>query len=167
MLDDGNVIFRERQNIGSFMRWFIFADSVFVFAFFLFMLKFVVKEPDSMPGFALAIMFIMPIVVALLFFLARLETEVRFDGLYFRFFPLNIKYQKIEFADISQCELREFSPIRDYGGWGIRYSLRHGKAYIIAGKKGLSLTLKNGKKILISSKRPEELLKAVKTLTGQ
>ena len=51
---------------------------------------------------------------------------------------------------------RTYRPVRDYGGWGIRWG-RDGKAYIIVGNEGLQLLLGDGEKILIGSQRPQEL----------
>lgn len=96
--------------------------------------------------------------LACLFYSAQLVTEVRKDGLYIRFFPLT--HQEIPFKDIVSCELRTYSPIREFGGWGIRYG-RGTKAYNVSGNRGIQLELSNGKRVLIGSQRPEELAGAI------
>jgi len=96
--------------------------------------------------------------LAYLFYSMKLITEVRNDGLYIRFFPLT--HQKIPFEDIRRCEVRTYSPIREFGGWGIRYG-RKAKAYNVSGNQGVQLELSNGKRLLIGSGRPEELARAI------
>ena len=96
--------------------------------------------------------------LAYLFYSMKLITEVRNDGLYIRFFPLT--HQKIPFEDIRRCEARTYSPIREFGGWGIRYG-RKAKAYNVSGNQGVQLELSNGKRLLIGSGRPEELARAI------
>jgi hypothetical protein len=91
---------------------------------------------------------------------ARLITEVHPDGLHIRFFPL--KWKAIPYGSIASYETRIYRPFRDYGGWGIRWS-REGKAYIVGGKEGLQLLLNDGRKVLIGSRRPQELEAAIRT----
>lgn len=93
-----------------------------------------------------------------LFYSMKMVTEVRSDGLYVRFFPLT--HQKIAFGDITRCEVRTYNPIREFGGWGIRYR-RGGKAYNVSGNRGVQLELLNGKRLLVGSQRPEELVQAI------
>jgi hypothetical protein len=96
--------------------------------------------------------------LALLFYSAKLITEVREDGVYVRFFPLT--HQKIPFEDIRYVEARTYSPIKEFGGWGIRYG-KGGKAYNVSGNRGVQLELYDGKRFLIGSGRAEELARAI------
>ena len=61
---------------------------------------------------------------------------------------------------MSQYQTRQYKPIREYGGWGIRYG-RGGKAYNVSGNKAVQLVLKNGKRLLIGSQRPDKLVEAI------
>jgi len=92
------------------------------------------------------------------FYSLKLITEVREDGLYVRFFPLHLKYHKIEYKKATAVTYR---PIMDYGGWGIKWG-RKGKAYNVSGKRGVMLELKNGKNLLIGSQRADELAEALR-----
>ena len=79
-----------------------------------------------------------PAGISYLFYKLKLITEVRYDGLYIQFFPLS--RQRIAFENIKTCSIRRYSPIKEYGGWGIRYG-RKGKAYNVSGNKGVQLEL--------------------------
>lgn len=105
---------------------------------------------------------IMGILCPVLIYLSNLRTEVRQDSLYFRFFPYHLSFNKISINDIKTYEVRTYRPIMEYGGWGIRYSLRFGKAYNVSGNRGVQLVLKNGSKILFGSQKPEEFAEALK-----
>ena len=94
------------------------------------------------------------------FYIVNLTTEVRDDGLYYRFFPFHLTFRKIAWEDIKSCEARTYSPLREYGGWGIRWGAK-GKAYNTAGNRGVQLELTNGSRILIGSRRSEELADAI------
>ena len=60
-------------------------------------------------------------------------------------------------------EIITYSPIRDYGGWGVRLSL-NGKAFNVRGDKGLKLYFDYRKPLLIGTQKPEELQKCLEQL---
>ncbi|MDD5339605.1 MAG: DUF1648 domain-containing protein [Dehalococcoidales bacterium] len=63
---------------------------------------------------------------------------------------------KLKTDEIDSLELKEFSPMADFGGYGIRFN---GKvtAYYLRGSRGVLFTTTKGKQYLIGSDRPEEL----------
>ena len=91
---------------------------------------------------------------------ANLTTEVTREGICYRFFPFHLSTQKIPLSQVKSHEVITYSPLRDYGGWGIRYGSK-GKAYNVSGNRGVRLELSNGKRLLFGSQRPEELSEAV------
>jgi hypothetical protein len=114
--------------------------------------------PDSALVIVGALIILLLSVITYAFYRMQLITEVRNDGLSIRFLPLTT--QLIPFEHIKTCEARTYHPIREYGGWGIRYG-RKGKAYNVSGNLGVQLELIPGKSLLIGSRRPEELAKAI------
>ena len=97
-------------------------------------------------------------VITYSFYAMKLITEVRDDSLTVRFHPLT--HQLIPYEHIKTCKVRTYHPIREYGGWGIRYG-RKGKAFTVSGTLGVQLELIQGKSLLIGSQRPEELSRAI------
>jgi len=96
------------------------------------------------------------LLVFLLFGFAKLTTEIDKRRIAFRFFPFHLKFQQIGWDKIEKFEVITYKPIRDYGGWGIKFG-KKGKAYNVAGDKGLQLQLKSGKTILIGTQKAVEL----------
>lgn len=96
--------------------------------------------------------------VTLLLFLCNLQTQITSEGIYVRFVPLHFKFRHYSWDQLSSFHVRHYSPLAEYGGWGLRYSISgYGKAYNISGKEGLQLEFTNGKKLLIGTKKAEEL----------
>ena len=123
------------------------------------------KETGSDPNTHLGIIILGLLVsfgVPAFFFSIKLITEVRSDGVYLKFFPLQLKYFKIPFNELLSYQVRQFKPILEYGGWGIRWGSR-GKAYTISGNYGVQFELKNGKEILIGSKKSQDLVLAIES----
>lgn len=99
-----------------------------------------------------------------LFFLStKLITEIKKDEIYIKFFPFHLNYKFFSFDEIESFKDREYKPIREYGGWGIRYGFS-GMAYNVSGNKGVQLIMKNKKKILIGSQKSYEFYKAIEKL---
>jgi hypothetical protein len=96
-------------------------------------------------------------VVAAFLYSLRLETEVRADGIYLKMWPIHWSFRRIAWSDIEQYESRTYSPLRDFGGWGIRWA--PGKiAYNVRGNQGVWLARTNGRSILVGSQHVEEFI---------
>jgi hypothetical protein len=89
----------------------------------------------------------------------RLVTEVRPGLVSVRLVPFGSK--RIPTQEIMTAQDREYSAMREFGGWGIRVS-RNGRAYNASGNTGVQLVLTDGSHILIGTQRAEELLAALR-----
>lgn len=96
------------------------------------------------------------LLTALFFSVIKLETEISKDKIKFRLFPIHFKWVVIEKKDIQKLSVVSFQPLRDYGGWGLRW-VKNGKAYIVKGNNGLRLDLSDGRHILIGTQNKEIL----------
>jgi hypothetical protein len=124
-------------------------------------------KPASDAGLLLLLVFI-----SLLLILLRnisLTTQITAEGIACKLFPFHFSYRVFKWTEVSNCYVRKYSPIIDYGGWGIKYGLK-GLAYNISGNFGIQLELKSGSKILIGTQKPDEvkkLLDEIKSITFQ
>ncbi len=91
--------------------------------------------------------------------IVRMITEVRPGELLVRLFPFRATV--IAVSDIAGMESREYSAMMEYGGWGIRVSRVHGKAYNASGNRGVQLVMRDGRRILIGTQEAERLLDAL------
>jgi hypothetical protein len=69
--------------------------------------------------------------------------------------------RRIATADIVSSEAVTYSPLAEYGGWGIKWG-RGGAALNARGNRGVRLTLRDGRRVLVGSQRPEELAEALR-----
>ncbi|MCF8429207.1 MAG: hypothetical protein K9G64_03670 [Bacteroidia bacterium] len=111
---------------------------------------------------------ILPIIIIvfidLLLVFIQLKTKIYEKGISYQLFPFHLKEKMVLWDEIAEVNIRKYSPIWEYGGWGYRYSFKNGKAFNISGNMGLQLVLKNGKKILIGTNKPEELSVFLETI---
>lgn len=88
----------------------------------------------------------------------NLTTRVTGDGIELRFAPFPKRV--ISLVEISKVYARQYRPIREYGGWGIKGTFKN-RAYNVSGDRGVQLELVNGKRLLIGSQRSEELVRVI------
>ena len=152
--------FCEVQRFSLWGWWFIILLVLVVVPIEVMVLRAVNTEQQDINVRLIGVGIVVPLLVAALFFMIKLETQVRADGLYVRMFPLHLRFKEFRFDSLEQYYARTYRPLREYGGWGIRFG-KSGKAYNMSGNKGVQLVLKNGKKLLIGSQRAEELACAI------
>ena len=71
-------------------------------------------------------------------------------------------YKRVVAIDaIASIEVVQYHPIRDYGGWGLRFRPDGERAYNARGDRGVRIRLRDGSRLLIGSQRPEELARAL------
>ena len=111
-------------------------------------------------GFSPAIVAVMLAVIALLGALLTLRqtTTVTKDSVSIRY---GFLYEtRVPLTEIALAEAVEYSPVREYGGWGIRGSRRR-RALNARGNQGVLLTRTDGTTLLVGSQRSRELLDAL------
>ncbi|NDV46816.1 hypothetical protein D0T49_07120 [Paludibacter sp. 221] len=170
-----NVEFYERQIRKQWWMYLLLAAINIIFIYGIIRQIFLGKAFGNNPmsdGWliaATAIMFLFSIITLA----SRLDTFINSEGIYARYFPFNPKYKFFSWNDISQAYIREYRSGREFGGSGVRIKvIRAGgihfngreKAYIVSGRYGLQLELKNRKKILIGTQRPDEIKEVLKKL---
>lgn len=101
--------------------------------------------------------------VALMMFL-RMETQVRTRGVYVRMRPL--RWAHITPESIVAHRAVTYRPIRDYGGWGLRRTLRGDRAYNASGNRGVRLDFADGRHVLVGSQDADRLDRAVAGIPG-
>ena len=160
------VLFREVQRFRQWWLWLVVAIGPLTVWYSTYR-RFVLGERTGTRQLSdnplLPLWVLIGIGLPLLFGIARLVTEVRNDGLYVRFFPFHFSCLRFPISSIRSYEARTYSPLGEYGGWGIRYGW-NGKAYNVSGNQGIQFELHNGKRFLVGSQRPLEFLAALQSL---
>lgn len=99
------------------------------------------------------------LLLPVLFITMKLEVKVTDKGIDIRFFPF---LRRTFFpGEIKAAYARKYHPLREYGGWGVRWSPKYGMAYNLSGNKGVQFEFVAGKKLLIGSQKPDEFAAAV------
>lgn len=148
-----SIIFTETQR---FEFW-----NILLLAGVAILMFYCVKNYKSKQGSALnstiskAVLYIcaaIPVPVLILFVVMSLNTSIDAKGINVKFSPFEREWKTYSWDSIKSCELKTYSPVNDYGGWGMRNG-----AYNVSGDKGLLIRFTNGKHFLIGTQKPEEM----------
>ena len=121
---------------------------------------------NPMSNNELIIAFSVNLILLVLFFSARLETHIEKDCIRLRFFPFHFSFRSYSRDDIANAYVREYKPIAEYGGWGIR-GFGKNRAFNVSGNQGLQLEFTDGRKILIGTLNPSEMNVAALKFLGK
>lgn len=101
----------------------------------------------------------------LLFYSIKLRIKINQKGIHYQFFPFHLKSRMIKMENIQAFNAIKYSPMKDYGGWGIKYSISQKSwAYNVSGNMGVKITLKKEGDILFGSQKYKEFEEALKKL---
>ena len=95
-----------------------------------------------------------------------MRTTITRDNVSVRLGLMSWRVLRIKTSEILAVEVYEFSPLKDFGGYGVRF----GKgmfAFYLKGGRGVKLTLRNGMKYLIGADHPEQMAVVVKAVSKQ
>lgn len=162
MSDHQRVRFHEEQRFPGWILLAVLATSSTTW--FGFVWQVVLGHPfgsKPAPDWVLTLVFsVFGLGLPFLFVRLRLITDVTGELVRVRLSPLKTRVHRIE--DILSCSAVQYSPIRDYGGWGIRYGgARVGWAYNVRGTSGVRLETRQGDRLLIGSQQAERLAQVI------
>ena len=106
---------------------------------------------------------IITLAVSLFIFSIRLISRIDEVGIHANFQPFNMARKHFKWEEIARVEIVDYSPLREYGGWGYRISFNGSTALNIRGNKGIKIFSQNGKQFLIGTQRPEDAQKAIES----
>ncbi len=169
-------VYRERQRFRQLWLWILLlvvaVTTIGIFGYGIYRQLILGKSfgnnPMSDTGLIVTTVLMVLLNIALfgLFIFGNLTTTIDRSGISYRFFPFHRKYRHIELRDIERWEVVKYNPIKEYGGWGIRYG-KMDTAYNVSGNIGLRILLKDRKQFLFGTRRPEALRHFMEHLTKE
>ncbi|WP_436517551.1 hypothetical protein [Ekhidna sp. To15] len=158
----GKLLFKEEQSfVGTWMWYLVIGITLLSVGGTAIGLMFT-KDSEGIIGLVLSAIVTGGVVVLL--YTSKLYVSIDQDHLYYRYPPFVNKEKKLGKADVKEIYIRKYKPITEYGGWGYRFRFRSGRAMNVAGNQGLQLLLKNDKRLLIGTQKPEKMKQAVRRL---
>ncbi|MCQ1534797.1 hypothetical protein FTO70_03640 [Methanosarcina sp. KYL-1] len=127
-----------------------------------------IGKPDgvqNIPDFYLTLLWLVfGVFFPFMLYCTKHITEVRKDGIYIRFIPLNLSFKKIPYYVVEECRLRTYDPLTGKEAEIKEEIPEPGMQKV---NPVVILKLISGKKMLISSRKPEELCRAIRQASAQ
>jgi hypothetical protein len=162
MYGAGTVRFREEQSFRAPWLWLVIG-SVTGLQWWCFYRQIVRGEPwgrNPAPDWMMVLLwFAFGMGLPAFFLYTKLIVTVTDAAVEVRFRPFLTRI--IPLSDIEKIEARTYAPLGEYGGWGIRIWFGGTQAYNVSGNRGVELTLRDGRKLMIGSQRADELARAI------
>jgi hypothetical protein len=70
--------------------------------------------------------------------------------------------KRVPFSEIRAARAVTYSPLTEFGGWGIRWSAKGKTSWTTRGNRALRLEMADGKVLYVGSDRPERILPFVR-----
>ena len=162
-----DILFSEIQKFKQWWLWLIIGliNGLFVIGIIVQIIFVQQFGTSPMTDTELIITTLFSFIITLLFSKISLETIIKQEGIYVRFFPFHLKFKYYSWGIIQQVSVIHYNPLLDYGGWGLRFGFfGKGIAYTISGTIGLHIQLKNNNKLLIGTKQPEHIVEVLNNM---
>lgn len=157
------MIMEEQQRFESPWIWVPVIAFAAIFCFFVgrsAIGNFSGSTPNPVIGSILVGSLGIPLLIIILFWKSSFTVRVYSDEIRFRLKPLHFSEQLVPLSRIKEVEIISFSPLRDFGGYGIRYG-QGGKAYIVSGGKGVRIKCNDGTTFVLGSQNPQKLAESI------
>lgn len=168
-------IFTETQRFDQWWIWVLVVGSTAVpFVFFTYvifqqvLLGVPVGDRPMPDGMALGVWIgfgLLAAAILALFARAALVVEVLPEGLHVRYRGFGID-RLIRYGELASFAAETYSPLGEYGGWGIRGFGRN-RAYNVKGNRGVRLRFLDGSQLLVGSGRADALARAMERCAGR
>ena len=157
-----NPTFTETQKFNKWWMYLLFSVPFLVTSISYVLVQFGIVEPNggekSPPEIILILIF--SLLILIWGISVRLKTTINENGISACFIGIPFCNKNFTWAEIQSIHVIEYSPIKDYGGWGVRMGF-NGWCYNVSGKIGIKLTRTNGKPFLIGTQQKEEAEKII------
>ena len=147
-------VFVEEQFV---KRWWLFMFILAIILVIIGTAYYATRTAEEETAIVISVVSII-ITLAIIVPLLRLRLNTRIDekGILTYFRPFHFTRKFLPWEDINECFIRKYSPMEEFGGWGLRGLGRNWKAYNVEGNYGIQIRTFKGKKVLIGTLKPKE-----------
>lgn len=149
------TIYKEIQKFNSPLVWIIVGIAVIggILA-----LSVPAAQNEQLPVIAKLLIGSALIILILMFLYGYLKTDIDESGIKIEMKILFKFGRIIRWDEIQTIKVDKYRPILEFGGWGYRIGWKS-VAYNCRGNDGLIIMLKNGRKVVVGTQKPDELRK--------
>jgi hypothetical protein len=144
--------YSEKSRFPQWVFWLIISIPISIYAY----LYFHPEERDPFDWIGLLI----AAAVGIFLYYIKLTVTINPNGIAYQYPPFHNKPNLLPWEKIKSIELMKINPLREFGGWGLRYG-RLGAAYTTKGHYILHIEKTEGQAINLTIAQPEEFINAI------
>lgn len=151
-------IFEEKQRFNQWWLYFILALVLLI------LIGGIYKNTEGFRNFdnpVLILFFLLAMFPIVFILILRLDTRIDQEGITVKFSPIGFSRKFFPWKEIQEVYVRKYSPIAEFGGWGIR-GIGRRKAYNASGNIGIQIVTTNKKAFLIGTQGPDAVRAVLK-----
>lgn len=157
-----NPTFTETQKFNKWWIYLLFSIPFLIVSLSYILVQYDIIEPKdgekSPPEVIIILIFCLLILIWGIS--VRLKTTIDKNGINAHFIGIPFCNKNFTWNEIQSIDVIEYSPLMDYGGWGVRMGF-NGWCYNVSGKIGIKFTRTSGKPFLIGTQQKEEAEKII------
>lgn len=157
-----NKVFKEEQKFNQLLLWIVLI-GLFIVSVIALIQNIKVSEANldfNSKTIGLLISSFVFLALIIFFRMIKLCTEINEEGIKYQFYPIHLSPTIIKWPEIKSIKVRQYSALKEFGGWGIRFSLK-GSAYNIGGNMGIELNANIHGNILIGTQKANEATEVI------
>ena len=99
------------------------------------------------------------------FYKIKLLVKINSFAINYSFWPFIRESKTLNFENINSIYIGKYKPIREYGGWGYRLSLKgRGLCLNVSGNQGMRIKMNDGYELLLGTQKKDDLIKTLNQL---
>jgi len=162
---EGQILFSEKQYFRQFL---VIGLLVLVNLFFAygFVQQIILGHPfgtKSAPNAVLIVSLLGNWLLTYYMGKSNLTTTITTLGIAYRFYPFQRQPAFIPWHQIKSCFVRQYNPLKEYGGWGYRNYPKN-KAFNVSGSVGIQIVLHTNEFILLGTNRGSQAQAAIDSI---
>ncbi len=115
------------------------------------------QSNTSIQYFVMAMPIVFTVFTFIWFLNLKLKTFIDREGISTTFYGIPFCKRNVLWSEILSVSVVQYSPLSDYGGWGVRYGLSaKGWCYNVSGQTGIKINYKNNKSFMIGTQKAGE-----------
>lgn len=130
------VVYREVQRFRNLTLWLL-VGGVSLLTWYVALRQLILGQPvgdrPASDEMVIGAWVVFGVALPACFWLVALVTEVGHAGVTIRFWPF--PGRRFRWQEIERTEVITYRPLRDFGGWGLRWALGRRRAYTVSGHR--------------------------------
>lgn len=151
------------KEVQRFRRWEVIALLLFLLIGTTFhFIESSGNNAGNRPLLAMQYLLILLFIGGALAYLASIRLIIKIDDkkIRYQFYPWHYHKHEVRWEEVDDCQVLDMPVAAELSGWSVRIGTEE-RSFTVSGRRGLLLSLKDGRQLFLGSQHPEQLREIV------